>query len=107
MAKTTDMRLSRWWVLLGGVVGLGCLQVAQRTAIVMKGYALGERVHRVHTQQTEVSLETMDVAGLSSPVHLAQVAKERRMNLVAWSAWHPEPMAVPLRVASAQPEASD
>lgn len=101
------MRLSRWWILLGVVVGLGCLQVAQRTAIVMKGYAVGERVHRVHTQQTETSLETMEVAGLSSPLHLAQVAKERRMNLVAWSALHQQPTAAPLRVASAQPETSD
>jgi len=73
-------------MLLGCVVGLGCLQVAQRTAIVMKGYALGERVHRVHTQQIDLSLERMEVVRLSSPVHLSQTAREKRMNLVAWSA---------------------
>ena len=78
-------------MLLGGVVGLGCLQVAQRTAIVMKGYALGERAHRVHTQQTNVLLETVEVAGLSSPLQLSDVAKERRMNLVAWAALREEP----------------
>ena len=85
------MRLSRWWVLLGGLVGLGCLQVAQRTAIVTKGYALGERVHRAHTQQTEMSLERMEVVGLSSPVQLSQAAREQRMNLVAWAALPEEP----------------
>jgi hypothetical protein len=53
----------------------------------MKGYALGERVHRVHTQQTEVSLEAMEVARLSSPAQLAHVAKEQRMTLVAWAVW--------------------
>jgi hypothetical protein len=85
------MRLSRWGVLLGCVVGLGCLQVAQRTAIVMKGYALGERVHGVHTQQTDMLLKTVEVTGLSSPRHLSGVVRERRMNLVAWAALREEP----------------
>jgi len=77
--------------LLGTVVGLGCLQVAQRTTIVMKGYALGERAHRVHTQQTQMLLKTVEVAALSSPLHLSNVVRERRMNLVAWAALREEP----------------
>ena len=77
------MRLTRWVLLIGMVVGLGCLQVAQRNAVFMKGYAVGERTHRLHTQQTDVSWLQVQVAGLSSPVHLSQVAKERQLKLVA------------------------
>ena len=103
------MRLSRWFLIIACVVGLGCLQVAQRTAIVMKGYALGERMHRVHAQQTDVSLETMDVVGLSSPAQLSQVAQERRMNLVAWWALRQEPPTATrlVRVASLEAETGD
>jgi hypothetical protein len=103
------MRLSRWFLGLACVVGLGCLQVAQRTAIVRKGYALGERMNRVHAQRTDVSLETMQVAGLLSPAHLSQVAREQRMNLAAWWALRAEPStATPLvHVASVQSETGD
>ena len=103
------MHLSRWFLVIACLVGLGCLQVAQRTAIVMKGYALGERMHRVHAQQTDISLETMEVVGLSSPAHLSQVAQERRMNFVAWWALREEPPpATPLvQVASLETETGD
>lgn len=103
------MRLSRWFLAIACVVGLGCLQVAQRTAIVMKGYALGERMHRVHTQATDVSWETMEVAGLSSPAHLSQVAQERRMNLVAWRPLREEPSTTTpmVRVASLEADTRD
>ena len=85
------MRLSRWGMLVGCVVGLGCLQVAQRTAIIMKGYALGERADRVHTQHTDMLRKSVEVAELSSPAHLSDVVRERRMNLVAWAALREEP----------------
>ena len=109
MARDVVMRLSRWFLVMACVVGLGCLQVAQRTAIVIKGYALGERMHRVHTQETDASLETMEVVGLSSPAHLSQVARERRMNLVAWRPLRGEPAAAaPLvRVAALEAESRD
>ena len=90
------MRYARWLLVIAGVAGFGCLQVAQRTAILLKGYALGERMERVHSQQTAVSLETMKVEELSSPAHLAQVAQDERMNFVA-----------AIRIAAAQPEAGD
>lgn len=92
------MRYTRWLLVIAGVAGFGCLQVAQRTAIVLKGYALGERLDRVHTQLTTMSLEQVEVEGLSSPAHLAQVARDQRMNFVAWS---------PVRVAAFQPKTSD
>ncbi|MDP3703521.1 MAG: hypothetical protein Q8R78_03975 [Candidatus Omnitrophota bacterium] len=92
------MRYTRWLLVIAGVAGFGCLQVAQRTAIVLKGYALGERLDRVHTQLTTMSLEQVEVEGLSSPAHLAQVERDQRMNFVAWS---------PVRVAALQPKTSD
>ena len=77
------MRLTHWIMLIGLVVGLGCLQVTQRNAIVFTGYAVGERLIRVHRQEADVSWLNMQVVGLTSPAHLAQIAKERRLNLVA------------------------
>lgn len=79
------MRLRPWFLLIGVIVGLGCLQVAQRNAVLMKGYAVGERTRHLHTQQTDVSWLNVQVTGLASPVHLAQVAQERQLKLVAWS----------------------
>lgn len=79
------MALSRWLLLIGAVVGLGCLQVAQRNVLMMRGYAIGEGRAQVHAKDAEVSWANARVAGLASPVHLAQVAQERRLKLVAWS----------------------
>ena len=92
------MRYTRWLLVIAGVTGFGCLQVAQRTAIVLKGYALGERMDRVHTQRTTMSLERVEVEGLSSPAHLAQVARDQRMNFVAWS---------PVRIAALGPKVGE
>ena len=77
------MRLAHWMMLIGFVVGLGCLQVTQRNAIVLTGYSVGERLTRVHRQEADVSWLNMQVVGLTSPAHLAQITKERRLNLVA------------------------
>lgn len=79
------MALSRWLALVGLLVGLGCLQVAQRNAVFLKGYAVGERQHRLHAAETDVSWATAQVVGLSSPTHLAHLAQERQLKLVAWS----------------------
>ena len=79
------MLLSRWMLLIGVVVGLGCLQVAQRNAIFLKGYAVGDRIDQVHTQETEVSWLGARVVGLESPTRLSQLAQERHLKLVAWS----------------------
>ena len=85
------MRLRHWLLLIGGVVALGCLQVAQRTAVVMKGYAVGDGIRRLHARQTDVSWLNVQIAELSSPARLAQVAKDRQLKLVAWSTLSPAP----------------
>ena len=79
------MRLSRWVALLAVLVGLGCLQVSQRNAIVLKGYALGERMQRIQTRTTDVAWLNANVIGLTSPTTLAELAQERKLKLVAWS----------------------
>ena len=78
-------------MLVSLVVGLGVAQVAQRNAVFLTGYALGERTSRVHTQETDVSWLNAHVVGLSSPAHLSQVAQERRLKLVAWTPLTPIP----------------
>ena len=83
------MLLSRWMTLIGIVVALGCLEVSQRNAIFLKGYALGDRLGQVHTQETDVSWLNAHVTGLASPGRLSQVAQERRLKLVAWSTLSP------------------
>ena len=79
------MRLSYWLGLVALVTGIGCLQVSQRTAIVLSGYAVGDRMQRVHAQETDVSWLNANVIGLASPARLAQVAQEKHLTLVAWS----------------------
>lgn len=87
-------RLSRWMLVIGMVVGLGCLQVAQRNAILLKSYAVGERTDRIHARQNEVAWLQAHVTELSSPTHLAQVAEERHLKLVAWLRLPPTPSFV-------------
>ena len=79
------MGVSRWFALIAIVVGLGCLQVAQRNAILLKGYAIGTRMGSLHAQETDLSWLNAQVVGLHSPAHLARVAQERRLTFVAWS----------------------
>jgi len=79
------MRLSRWMTLIGVMVSLGCLEVAQHNAIFQKGYAVGDRLKRVHVQETDLAWLNTQVTNLSSPTHLARVVQERQLKLVAWS----------------------
>ena len=102
------MRLTHWLMLIGLLVGLGCLQVAQRNALLLQGYAIGERMGRVHTTETDVAWLNMRVVGLASPTRLSQVAQERRLNLVAWSTLSPVPGSVrPIPVGTVQGTAGD
>jgi len=77
------MRLSRCLGLIAALVGMGVLQVSQRNAIVLKGYAVSEGVQGVHAKETDASWLTMEVTRLLSPTHLAHVEQERRLELVA------------------------
>lgn len=79
------MPLSRWMYLIAVLVGVGCLEVAQRSALVTEGYAVAQRQQAVDERAAAVSWLDTRVAGLSSPAHLAQVAQERHLKLVAWS----------------------
>lgn len=96
------MQVTRWMMAIGVVVGLGLLQVSQRHAVILKGYALGERLKRVHDQETQLLWLNARVIGLRSPVHLAQAAQDQRLKLVGWSTWTPDralaattPLALP------------
>ena len=79
------MRLSHWVALIAVMVGIGFLRVSQRNALLLKGYAVGERLHRVHAKETDVTWLAATVDGLASPAHLAAVAQDRRLKLVAWA----------------------
>jgi hypothetical protein len=114
------MRLTTWCALIAVPVGMGFLRVSQRNALLLHGYAVGERMERVHAQETVVSWLHADVVGLTSPTRLAEVAKERRLNFVAWSMLPAAPSAsgairaasssgnggVPPRAGDAEPLAS-
>ena len=100
------MTLSRWFWLVGLMVGLGCLQVAQRNAIFLKGYAIAHRLEQAHGQQTRMGWLSARVTGLSSPEHLFKEADARRLNLVAWSPLTPTPRPNGLAASSAMRVAS-
>lgn len=85
------MKLAHWFLLIGLLMVVGLLQVTQRNAVLLKGYALGDRVRQLHAQETQLSWLRAQVIGLSSPAHLAEVAQERRLKLVAWSTFSPGP----------------
>ena len=85
------MRLSRWLVIIGIMVGVGCLRVAQRNAVLVKSYAVGDRMTRLHEQQNDVAWLQAQVTELSSPTQLARAAEARRLKLVAWSRLPPTP----------------
>ena len=79
------MRLTYWFALATSVVALGCLKVAQHNAVFMGGYAVGERLARLHTEEVGVSWLNAHVVELASPGRLADIEEERRMKFVAWS----------------------
>lgn len=83
------MKLSRWFLLIGSVVGLGLFQVTLRNAIFMQGYAVGERVATAHRETTEVAWLEAKLVGLSSPGHLSDTAEKQKLKLVAWSVLEP------------------
>ena len=93
------MRLSRWMMLIGGLVVLGSLQVAQRNAVILKSYAIADRYQSVQTKQTELAWLGARVSGESSPTSLAKVAQERHYKFVAWA-------TLPLQRSQSAPQGS-
>ena len=102
------MRPSRWMALIGILVAVGCLKVAQRNAILLKGYALGTQVSGIHEKEVEVAWLKSEIIGLVSPAHLSDVARERQLKLVAWSTLPVAPLlisdAVPSQVQQMRAE---
>ncbi len=90
------MQLQHWFLLIGLMVGMGMLRTAQQNALIVSGYALGDRAEQLHEQDVQMKRLRADVLELASPVHLADVARERRMKLVAWTSVQPaKPMVLP------------
>ena len=85
------MTWGRWLLLIAMLVGIGFLSVSQHNALMLRGYAIGERMHRVQVQETELAWLDARVDGLASPAHLAQLARARQLELVAWSMLAPTP----------------
>jgi hypothetical protein len=79
------MRLGHWFALIGLIAAVGMAQVAQRTAIYLKGYEIGERLAKMHEINNDTRWLETQVMGLKAPGHLVHVMKSRRLELVAWS----------------------
>jgi hypothetical protein len=97
-------------MLVAVCIGWGIAQVAWRNAIVMNGYHVGERLASVQTAQTRVDWLATEVARLESPIHLAEVAAQQKLGLVAWSVLPSSPAAPAqqrLQLATAQEGASN
>ena len=78
------MMLRRGLAGIGVLVAVGLLQVAQRNAIWLRAYALGERLERAHREATDVSWLQARVIALASPGQLASAGEARHLDLVAW-----------------------
>ena len=79
------IRLSHWFVLVGVVAALGCLQVFQHGAVVSKGHRVGSQISAAHEKAIALSWMQTEVFRLSSPSRLAKEARQRKLKLVAWS----------------------
>ncbi len=88
------MRFTRWLAIIGMLVSIGMLKAVQRNALLLKGYALGDRVERAHQEETDVSWLEARVLHLTSPDHLSETAQARHLNLVAWSTLAPQQIQV-------------
>ena len=95
------MSLRRWLMLVGTLVLWGTLQVTWRNALVMKSYAVGERLEHEQATQTRVRQLTAKVESLESPTHLAAISSQRKLGLVAWSILPPG-AAAPMRLATVE-----
>lgn len=77
------MAIKKWTIAIGLMALLGCLQVAQRNALLLHGYALGERVEQMHEDQVVLHWLQADVTRLGSPSALADAAQAHKWKFVA------------------------
>ena len=85
MKSSVGFSYKSWLVALGLLLCVGFLQVFQRTAVIMKGYAVGSDIKYIHEHTTQVAWLESEVHEMHSPAHLAAFAK----RTAAW-AWLPK-----------------
>ena len=85
--------------LLGCAVGIGMLMTAQRMAVFMEGYLVGQRMRQAHEQEVALGWIDNTVTGSSSPTALARQERDRQWNFVAWSSLDDVPLQ-PLPVSA-------
>ena len=85
-------------MLIGCVTVLGVARVAQQTALWLKAYDVGRRTTRVHRLENQTQWLGAQVGKAESPLELAHAARERKLELVAWSAM-PVPVSLMGRAA--------
>jgi hypothetical protein len=87
------MRLGRWFALIGLMAGLGFAQVTQQSALWLTAYELGRRHTKLHELENDMAWLQTKLVHLRSPSYLVRVMKDRRLELVAWSALAPAPVS--------------
>ena len=90
------MTFGRWLALIGLLVAIGMLKVAQETSLALDAYRTGRDYTKLHDLETDTRWLETKVVALQSPIALASTMKERHVQLVAWSR-----LSTPLAVASA------
>ena len=86
--------LSRWMLLIAIMVGVGCVRVAQQTALVMEGYQVGDLLRQLCAQQGEWLWARAQMVGLQAPARLAHTMEDRQLKLVAWLRLPPVPSSI-------------
>jgi len=87
------MKVSRWALAIGVLVGCGLLQVQGRHAMLIKGYDVGAREAAMVASQNDVRRLAMEVGYLESPRRLAEAAREQQLTLVAQTALPAPPVS--------------
>ncbi len=90
------MSFSRWLALIGLLVGIGMLKVAQETSLALDAYRTGRDYTKLHDLETDTRWLETKVIALQSPIALVSTMKERHVQLVAWSR-----LSTPLAIAAA------
>ena len=87
------MSLKQWALLIACVAVVGIARVAQQTTLRLKAYDVGARLTQVHELENRTQWMEAQVDGAHAPLHLARIARQRKLELVAWSAM-PVPVAM-------------
>ena len=88
------LKFVRGLLFISALAAVGLLKAAQRNALFLEGYALGEQTQQAHQTETDVAWLQTRVLNLTSPAHLADMVQARHLKLVAWSVLSPEQVNV-------------